>query len=307
MSADRERTSKRGRRRWPGALLWVVAVLLMLAAGVYQRLTGPTHPVRGRVEAGSESYAFRLLRSQQTTERARIALPRPGAEATGTLAYKRYPTDDPFTRVELAVEEGGGGQELVGYLPIQPAAGKVEYYLELTTAAGRVRIPAAGAAEPTIILRYKGPVPTAILIAHVAFMFFAVLIGMRAGLGAILAPASIRWLSRVTLAGLTIGGLVLGPFVQKHAFGEYWTGFPWGFDLTDNKTLIMWLVWVVAVAALGGRGKRIGALGRSAVLAAALVMTAVYLIPHSMRGSELDFAAVDAGVAASEAVGTGGD
>ena len=38
---------------------------------------------------------------------------------------------------------------------------------------------------------------------------------------------------------------------------------------------------------------------------AALVMTVVYLIPHSMRGSELDFAAVDAGVPAAEAVGTG--
>ena len=40
-------------------------------------------------------------------------------------------------------------------------------------------------------------------------------------------------------------------------------------------------------------------------LVAALVMTAVYLVPHSMRGSELDFEAVDAGVAASEAIGTG--
>ena len=38
--------------------------------------------------------------------------------------------------------------------------------------------------------------------------------------------------------------------------------------------------------------------------AAALVMTAVYLIPHSMRGSELSYEALDAGVDASEAVGT---
>jgi hypothetical protein len=44
---------------------------------------------------------------------------------------------------------------------------------------------------------------------------------------------------------------------------------------------------------------------RLAVLVAAVVMTAVYLIPHSLRGSELDYSAVDSGTPAAEAVGTG--
>ena len=293
--------------RWLGVLLWVAAVLLMLSAAVYQRLTGPTHPFRGRIEVGAESYSYRLLRSQETSERARIVVPRPGNGATGTLSYRRYPTSDAFETVELEEEPLVKGPALAGRLPIQPPAGKIEYYLELETAAGPVRIPAAGAPEPTIILRYKGPVPAALLLAHVLFMFFSVLIGMRAGLGALLAPSNIRPLSRITLGGLTIGGMILGPFVQKHAFGDYWTGFPWGYDLTDNKTLIMWVVWVLAVLVLGGKGKKIAAVGRAAVLAAALVMTVVYLIPHSMRGSELNYEAVDAGVDASEAVGTSDD
>ena len=42
-------------------------------------------------------------------------------------------------------------------------------------------------AEPTVILRYKDPVPTALLIAHVALMFFSMLIGMRTALGALAA------------------------------------------------------------------------------------------------------------------------
>ena len=299
-------TSRRHSRR-AGIALWCTAVVLMLAAAVYQRLTGPTHPLRGEITVEDRSYAYRLRRSQENDERARIVLPRPGAEATGALWHRRYPTDDGFEAVVLRVEPGKEDQILVGHLPIQPAAGKMEYYLEVETTAGRVRIPAADAAEPTVILRYKGPVPTALLIAHVAFMFFSVLIGMRAGLGALLAPGNIRPLSRLTLFGLTVGGMILGPFVQKHAFGEFWTGFPWGYDLTDNKTLIMWIVWVVAVLALGGGARRIGLAARATVLAAALVMTAVYLIPHSLRGSELDFAAVDAGVAAAEAVRSGDD
>jgi hypothetical protein len=292
---------------WLGALLWALAVLLMMASAVYQRRTGPTYPLRGEVQVGGEAYSHRLVRSQETTARARVALPRPGPEGLGALTHRRYPTDDAWITVDMKVEEAAAGEELVAYLPIQPAAGKVEYFLELETSAGELRVPTTDAEEPTIVLRYKDPVPAPLLIAHVVAMFFSVLIGMRAGLGALFAPTNIHKLTWITLFGMTVGGLILGPFVQKYAFGAYWTGFPWGYDLTDNKLLIMWIVWVLAALALGRGAKPRAARGRVAVLLAALVMTGVYLIPHSMRGSELDFEAVDAGVPASEAVETSED
>jgi hypothetical protein len=114
--------------------------------------------------------------------------------------------------------------------------------------------------------------------------------------------------SWITLGLMTVGGMILGPIVQKYAFGAFWTGFPWGYDLTDNKTLIMCLVWIGACAVLGWKPRTPTPTwrGRLAVLAAAVVMTGVYLIPHSLRGSELDYSAVDSGTQPSEAVGTGG-
>ena len=42
--------------------------------------------------------------------------------------------------------------------------------------------------------------------------------------------------------------------VQKAAFGAYWTGFPFGYDLTDNKTVLMWLAWVLAALAMAYLG-----------------------------------------------------
>jgi hypothetical protein len=109
----------------------------------------------------------------------------------------------------------------------------------------------------------------------------------------------------VALIGITIGGLVLGPIVQKHAFGAYWTGWPFGEDLTDNKTLAMWVAWVVAVAVLGRRREPGDRVARSAVVGACLVMIAVYLVPHSLRGSQLDYGKVEAGGAATDAITTG--
>ena len=44
-----------------------------------------------------------------------------------------------------------------------------------------------------------------------------------------------------------MGGMILGPIVQNFAFGELWTGVPFGWDLTDNKTLIAFLFWIIAV------------------------------------------------------------
>ena len=109
----------------------------------------------------------------------------------------------------------------------------------------------------------------------------------------------------MTVVLVGIGGLVLGPIVQKYAFGAYWTGWPFGEDLTDNKTLAMWLAWVVAVFVLGRRRDPADRVARWTVAAAAVVMLAVYLVPHSLRGSQLDYAKVEGGGAAKDAITTG--
>ncbi|HSW29187.1 MAG TPA: hypothetical protein VLH75_06785 [Longimicrobiales bacterium] len=296
--------------RLTSALLWTLAVVLMLSTAVYQRLTGPTHPMRGSLVVEGQPQRYRLLRSEETVRDARIALPAPSADATGRLVWRRYPTGEEFRTLDMALETTEEGRrELAAYLPAQPSAGKLEYRIEVDAPGGMIRIPSGEQehGEATIVLRYKDPVPLPVLLSHIAFMFFGVLIGMRAALGAAFAPRGMHAHAWITLALMTVGGMILGPIVQKYAFGAYWTGFPWGYDLTDNKTLIMWVVWIGACAVLGWK-RPDGAprwRARVAVLAAAVVMTVVYLIPHSLRGSELDYSAVDSGTHPSEAVGTG--
>ncbi|HQU73586.1 MAG: hypothetical protein KDI06_02715 [Calditrichaeota bacterium] len=282
-------------------LLWTVSILLMFAAVVYQRTTGPTYPVRGDLTIGDTVHPFRLLRSQETTSPARVTLP-PAAARDGEmpiLHFRRYKTADSLTAIPFVRESEG----LAAYLPVQPPAGKVAYFISLPPGVHPSRIPAVG--EEDIVLRYKDPVPAALLIPHVLMMFLAILFGIRAGLSALAAPKGIKKFTLLALLGMTLGGMILGPFVQKFAFGEYWTGFPFGGDLTDNKTLIMWLAWVIA-ALFAVRARSLKTpLTRAVVVVAALVMLAVYLIPHSMRGSELNYQQVDSGVDPGAAIGTG--
>ena len=165
----------------------------------------------------------------------------------------------------------------------------MEYYVVLETAEGAVRIPEEG----TLILRYKDPVPLGVLVPHIICMFIGLLVGVRTALGAAVRPKGIKRLAWTTLGLMTVGGMILGPIVQKFAFGAFWTGWPFGYDLTDNKTLIMWIVWVGVVVILSRRKSESDWVGRGSILAAAVVMLTVYLIPHSLRGSELDYSQVE--------------
>lgn len=88
----------------------------------------------------------------------------------------------------------------------------------------------------------------------------------------------------ITTILLFVGGLILGPLMQLFAFGELWTGWPFGQDLTDNKTLVAFAAWLIAVIRLWKNKEK-----RGWALIAAIIMLAIYLIPHSVLGSELDY------------------
>lgn len=280
-----------------GLWLWIAALALMLSTVVYQRRTGPTYPKRGEVQVQGQSHRYRLLRSQETSAAARIEIPDLGE---ATLFWRRFPTAEAFQALPMRAEVGTRGPVRVAELPVQPAAGKVEYWVELHSSDGLKRFPEAD----TVVLRYKDPVPTAWLLAHVLMMFFGVLLGLRTGLAALFAPGNMERLTAWTLGFMTVGGLVLGPIVQKYAFGAYWTGWPFGHDLTDNKTLILWGVWLMAHLFLRWGIKR-SRIRRVVVLIAALAMAIVYLVPHSLRGSQLDYGKLQSGTEPKAAIGTG--
>jgi hypothetical protein len=257
------------------SLFWFLAVVITLGSAVYQRMTGPTHPLRGKAVVAGTEVKFKLPRSAETVRDAEVALPAP-APLEGYLDYTRYKSEDSWTRMPMVRK----GEDLVGYLPKQPASGKLAYKVSLT--GGYVATSITG--EEPVLIRFKDPVPAWVLIPHILVMFTGMLLSTAAGLAAFDKKRNPRRFVLWTIALLFAGGFILGPLVQKFAFGVAWSGFPFGMDLTDNKTLIAFLFWIAALIA-GRKGKP----ARPFVLAASLVTLVVYLIPHSLLGSELDY------------------
>lgn len=263
------------------ALAWFLAVLCAAALLVYQRRTGPTYPISIQDSVGTASVSGKLIRTHETTGPARIALTVTPA-AVGTLVWRRFPTDDPWTRVPMTPQGG----ELGADLPTLPAAGKVEYVVELRDGEKSVTLPRDG----TAILRYKGAVPGWLLIAHVVLIFLGPIFAFRAAFGRLFGDEHAgRWLVWL-LAAMVAGGFWLGPWMQKYAFDAYWTGWPVGEDLTDTKTLVAIAGWTVAWYAERWRKSW----RTTAFWAALALMLVVFLVPHSVRGSQIDWAQHDA-------------
>jgi hypothetical protein len=255
-------------------ILWIFSIIFTLSTAIYQRATGPTYPKKAKVELDGKTYKFRLLTSESGTIDAPVRLEVPEG-TSGLVKYRRYRSQEEWKGLQMEYQEG----HLVAFLPNQPPAGKLEYNVTIEYKGQYYPV-----TEDAVVIRYKGAVPYIILIPHVFFMFFAMLFSTRTGIEALGSGQRTYKYATVTLVSLGIGGLILGPIVQWYAFGDLWTGWPFGGDWTDNKTIFAFAFWLIAFLVLRKNRKN-----RLWPIIAFIVLLSIYMIPHSMGGSELDY------------------
>ena len=255
-------------------LLWAIAICITIALVIYQRSTGPTYPLGGEILIEGELINFELIRTFGGDRDALVRLNVPNNDINGTITLKQYKSYDDWSSEEMFRD----GNELVGVIPNQPMAGKVEYFITLKKNNTEYEL----TVDP-VVIRFKGEVPRSILIPHIFFMFMSLLFSLRVGLEVFFRKKDTKYFTGVVLFTLFLGGLLMGPLVQKYAFDAYWTGWPFGHDLTDNKTLIVFIFWVIAWFVLRKKPKNI-----LWPMIAVIAMLIVYAIPHSVLGSEID-------------------
>ena len=273
-------------------LLWFLSFIITVCAAYYQRKTGPTYPRIVKLEVNGKINTLKLVRSLSTNERPEVRLAIMDTSVRAKLFYKRsksadaytesnftykiYPVHSPFLNKVFGITEEKG---LFAPVPVQPVAGKLEYYFELTDSHGTRSV----SKENPVVVRFKGDVPASVLIPHILIMFLAMFFSTLAGLMGLFRLPEFKKYSVWTLVLLITGGIILGSVVQKFAFGEFWTGVPFGWDLTDNKTLIAALFWILAVVMNRKRETPLY------TILAAIVLLLVFSIPHSVLGSEFNY------------------
>ncbi len=273
-------------------IFWLLAFVITVSAAIYQRATGPTYPKKMVISVNNVEYKLKLVRSLGLDEDPTVKLNINDATISAKIYYRRYLTNDEFNTVDFKFKSKPidsfimnkifGMTKDEGFfaeVPQQPAAGKIEYYFEISDQLGTKTY----LKETPVVIRFKGGVPGFILLPHILFMFIAMLFSNLSGLLAVFKVPSYRKYTIWTFVCLMAGGMILGPVVQLYAFGDLWTGIPFGWDLTDNKTLIAFLFWVLAVAMNWKKSRPVY------TVIAAVVLLLIYSIPHSMFGSQLDY------------------
>jgi len=258
-------------------VLWLATIVITLSSVFYQRITNPNLPLASTITVNGQSLEVLFPQSQDTGRDALVSIPVGNTPVRGELLYRRFRSDDEWTNLTMKYDQG----RLVGYIPEQPAAGKVIYLVSLIREDGS-RQPLT---PDPVIIRFKGFIPLFLLLPHILLMFTSMLLSTRTGLEAVVQGPRTRIFAWWTLGLLVGGGLVLGPIVQKFAFNAYWTGWPFGHDLTDNKTLVAVLGWIFAL----WKNRDSTDKNRKWYWIAAIIHLAVYMIPHSAWGSELDY------------------
>lgn len=278
--------------------LWLAAIVITLVAAHFQRGTGPTKPVIAKFSFEGREYSVSLPRSWETTISPKemsgdykllnkeltqyIFIDSLPDNAEGVFIYKIYPGE--WENDTIVPFRNGSAFHIT--MPALPPAAKIEYSFYIKSSSDTTSLlPASAvrAGEENIVLRFKGKVPLKALIPHIILMFAAMLLSNFTGLAAVGKAVNVNKYAIAVIITLGAGGLIFGPFVQNYAFGEFWTGWPFGGDLTDNKTLIAFVVWLAAWLLNTKKSSR-----RYLYIVAALVMIIIFSIPHSTAGSEYD-------------------
>ena len=257
-------------------IFWIAAVVITIACAYYQRITGPTYPVTGKISFVQKEIPYRLERSHSSSDYYLVSIKTGDPAVSGILIWKRYKTNDAWIQAPMNYNDGS----LSAHLPKQPPAGKLLYKVILSSGGQKISVPE----DRPVVIRFKNDVPLFVLIPHVLAMFGAMLLSTRTGLECFNKEAALKKYTNWTLVFLIAGGMVLGPITQYYAFGALWTGIPFGTDLTDNKTLIALVGWIAAAISINKFSKP-----KIWILSAAVLLLVVFLIPHSTFGSELDY------------------
>jgi hypothetical protein len=274
-----------------GISLWVLAALLTLATFLYQDQTGPTQPIERSFQTAKGVVHTKFLRSENIGTDLTVMLLDPiPSGVTAQVKYRRYASDDSFKTVSMTpmtttVSRRGSTQDVGGIgvkLPSLPErAGKYEYFVYISDGSGA---PVSITGDAPIYARYKGAVPTPVLLVHILVIFVSMMFALRTVMESMRKDGDYVWMIWATLGSLLLGAFVMGPLVQWYAFNVWWSGIPFGFDWTDNKVLAELVAWVFALVMNTG-GRR----ARWSVWLAGIVTLAVYFIPHSVFGSEYNY------------------
>ena len=266
----------------------IVAVLIVLALFLLSRITGPNFKYRVETSGQGFTLSHKAPRTSEGTGPARLDLEVAGdASSITALDLVGHPARDPSKKEAFppaSITGQAGGPHVYHFeVPFHPWTTKYLYVFQARLQNGQtVQLDRKG--QPMMV-RFRGEVPPFTLGLHILGMFGGFLLMV---LGAFAASDFLRGRGDakpvIRLGGwgwlvFAIGGLPLGFLMNWYAFRVIWEAWPFGADVTDNKTQVALAIYGLGLLAFLWKKNRAAAW---LVLAGTAVAFAVFIIPHSI-------------------------
>lgn len=266
----------------------IIACLITLLLFVVSRITGPNFRYRVSLEEQGAVFSHKAPRTNEGTGPALLEL-----EVTGqtsqvskvSLTGNPRGADTPSAVIAPSgIETDPDGRVRYQFtIPPHKWATKYDYFFRIQLADGRQAELKRGGESMTV--RFRGEVPAFWLALHILGMFGGFLLVVLAAFGAYdLIRGRGEHAPVFKLGGwawviLFVGGLPLGFMMNWYAFRVLWEAWPFGNDVTDNKTQVALLIYGIGLLAFDRIKSRAAGW---VVLAATAAVIAVFLIPHSI-------------------------
>jgi hypothetical protein len=177
----------------------------------------------------------------------------------------------------VVMESTGTANHFIGFIPGQERDSyeehNVSYYITVVDREGHYNSAPKYAPHDlykfNVIPKVKyTPTVIVLLIIHILVMFGAILFVLIAsGYGAWYLWKGTKFNRVLMHSGIStglifIGGMPLGWLLAWIVFGQPWFGIPFGWDMTDNKTLVIFLYWLFSLFFVKGSIMRHFSTGR---------------------------------------------
>lgn len=179
------------------------------------------------------------------------------------------------------------------YVPSYPLGNRTYYYIDASDKSGnRVVLPESAAGNFTTEydyykVRWEGKASFILLLLHIVLMVAALFLLIHAlyyAMCYIMNGEKAEHTIKAVNAGIIaffITGFPIGCVIEKQVLGNYWEGFPFGTDITDSKTLLILVLFVVFMI-LQKKGK-ISMKGYAwSVIINTILTIILFLLPHSL-------------------------
>jgi len=167
------------------------------------------------------------------------------------------------------------------------------YYLEAMDGAGnRAVLPRT--ADDTydseydyFQIRYEGKATFILLLSHILLMIMSLFLLIHALYYAMnylftgeRETAIFRTVNIGTIA-FFITGFPIGCVIEKQVLGNYWEGVPFGWDITDSKTLIILVIWVVLIWLQSKKKISVRTYAKWVIINT-IITIVLFMLPHSL-------------------------